>query len=127
MLREIFQYRELVEGDELIPTNTEKKLWYYIYFDIFCHQPVHCFHVTSVSPEAVMDRGECDALRPKVEGSQHHVRTVQGVDKVGWKPISILAGVNTEARDILSFVSYFQELPIKIYFLINFQFLNKIK
>ena len=55
------------------------------------------------------------------------MRTVQRVDEVGGKPISILAGVYTEARDILSFVSYFQELPIKIYFLINFQFLHKIK
>ena len=74
-----------------------------------------------------MDRGECYALRPEVEGGQHHVRTVQRVDEVGGKPISILAGVNTETRNILSFVSDFQELPIKIYFLINFQFLHKIK
>ena len=80
-----------------------------------------------MSPEAVMDRGECDALRPEVEGSQHHVRTVQGVDEVGRKPISVLAAVYTETRDIRSFVSNFQELPIKIYFLITFQFLHKIK
>ena len=74
-----------------------------------------------------MDRGECDPLRREIEGGQHHVRTVQRVDEVGGKPISILAGVYTEARDILRFVSDFQELPIKIYFLINFQFLHNIK
>ena len=74
-----------------------------------------------------MDRGECDPLRREIEGSQHHVRAVQRVDEVGGEPISILAGVYTETRDISSFVSCLQELPIKIYFLINFQFLHKIK
>ena len=80
-----------------------------------------------MSPETIMDRGECDALRREIEGGQHHVRTVQRVDEVGGEAISILAGVDTETLHISSFVSCFQELPIKIYFLVNFQFLNKIK
>ena len=91
------------------------------------HRPVHGLHVTSVSPETIMDRGECDPLRREMEGSQHHVGTVQRVDEVGGEPISILAGVNTETREITSFVSSLQELPIKIYFLLSFQFLYKIK
>ena len=67
-----------------------------------------------------MDRGECDPLRREIEGGQHHVRTVQGVDEVGGKPVSILAGVYTKTRDIRRFVAGFKELPIKIYFLITF-------
>ena len=70
-----------------------------------------------------MNRGECDALRGEIEGSQHHVRTVQRVDEVGREAISVLAGVDTETLHIRSFVSCFQELLIKIYFLVNFQFL----
>ena len=59
-----------------------------------------------------MDRGEGDPLRVEIEGCQHHVRTVQRVDEVGRKSISILACVDTETRNVSCFVSGFQELPI---------------
>ena len=48
-----------------------------------------------MSPEAVMDRGESDTFWPEIERCQHHVSTVQGMDKVGRKPIPILDGTHT--------------------------------
>ena len=81
--------------------------------------PVHSLNIAGVSPEAVMDGGEGDTLGPEVERRQHHVRTVQRVDKVRRESVSIFARVYTEARLMLFFVFFFQKPSIKVHFFIT--------
>ena len=69
-----------------------------------------------------MDGGEGDSLNPQVERRQHHMRTVQRMDKIWRKPIPVLARVDTEAGQI--FLS-FQELFVKIQFFVTFQLLER--
>ena len=57
---------------------------------------VHCLHVAGVRPEAVVDGGEGDPLGPEIEGGEHHMGGVQGVDEVGWEAIAVLDGAHLD-------------------------------
>ena len=51
---------------------------------------VHLLHVRSVGPETVVNRGKGDPSVPEVDGGEHHVGGVQGVDEVGREPVPVL-------------------------------------
>ena len=72
-----------------------------------------------------MDGGEGDPLNPQVERRQHHVGTVQRMDKIRRKPIPVLARIDTEAWQIFLSVPSFQKILVKIHFFVDFQLLKR--
>ena len=60
---------------------------------------VHDIDGRGMRPEAVVDRGKCNASPLTKERGQHHVARVKRVDKVGWKRVTLFRYVGSPSME----------------------------